>query len=58
MIIGMDIGIFVAWIGTILAALLCVAYGIYLLLTENYEPDSERVEGKSEAPTKDKKGGD
>ena len=29
MIIGMDIGVFLAWILTILSAILCVIYGIY-----------------------------
>jgi F0F1-type ATP synthase assembly protein I len=29
MILGMDIWVFTAWIGTILAAILCLIYGIY-----------------------------
>lgn len=29
LILGMDIGVFVAWIGTLLAAVLCVVYGVY-----------------------------
>jgi|MudIll2142460700_1097286.scaffolds.fasta_scaffold129232_2 ABC-type dipeptide/oligopeptide/nickel transport system permease subunit len=29
LILGMDMLVFIAWIGTILAALLCVIYGIY-----------------------------
>ena len=29
MILGMDVWVFTAWIGTILAALVCVGYGIY-----------------------------
>jgi hypothetical protein len=29
MILGMDIWVFIAWIGTILAAILCLFYGIY-----------------------------
>ena len=29
MILGMDIGVFTAWILTILAAIACVIYGIY-----------------------------
>jgi uncharacterized membrane protein YobD (UPF0266 family) len=29
MILGMDIWVFTAWIGTILAAILCLLYGIY-----------------------------
>ena len=29
LILGMDIFVFIAWIGTILAAAACVLYGIY-----------------------------
>ncbi len=29
MILGMDIWVFAAWMGTILAAILCILYGIY-----------------------------
>jgi len=29
MILGMDIWVFTAWIGTILAAILCLFYGFY-----------------------------
>lgn len=29
MILGMDIGVFTAWILTILTAIVCVIYGIY-----------------------------
>lgn len=28
-ILGMDIGVFLAWIGTLLATLLCILYGLY-----------------------------
>ena len=52
MIIGMDIGIFVAWIGTILAALLCVGYGVYLFLTERGKPDSNPVKDDASTPAK------
>jgi hypothetical protein len=29
LILGMDLGVFLAWIGTLLATLLCILYGIY-----------------------------
>jgi predicted outer membrane lipoprotein len=29
LILGMDLGVFLAWIGTLLAAVLCVLYGLY-----------------------------
>ena len=29
LILGMDIGVFLAWIGTLLAVILCIIYGLY-----------------------------
>jgi hypothetical protein len=29
LILGMDLGVFIAWIGTLLATVLCVLYGLY-----------------------------
>ena len=29
LILGMDIGVFIAWIGTLLAVVLCIIYGLY-----------------------------
>ncbi len=29
LIIGMDLGVFLAWIGTLLATVLCIVYGLY-----------------------------
>lgn len=29
LILGMDIYVFIAWIGTIISALLCILYGVY-----------------------------
>jgi len=29
LILGMDLGVFLAWIGTLLAAVLCIVYGLY-----------------------------
>jgi H+/gluconate symporter-like permease len=29
LILGMDIGVFLAWIGTLLATVLCIVYGLY-----------------------------
>jgi hypothetical protein len=29
MILGMDLWVFTAWLGTIFASVLCVAYGVY-----------------------------
>ncbi len=29
LILGMDIYVFIAWIGTIISAILCILYGVY-----------------------------
>jgi hypothetical protein len=29
LILGMDLGVFIAWIGTLLATVLCIGYGLY-----------------------------
>ena len=29
LILGMDLGVFLAWIGTLLATILCIVYGLY-----------------------------
>ena len=29
LILGMDLGVFLAWIGTLLATVLCISYGLY-----------------------------
>ncbi len=33
----MDLGVFIAWIGTLLAAALCVVYGLYYSLIKKTE---------------------
>ena len=43
MILGMDIGVFLAWILTILSAILCVFFGIYL---EYFRKSNKRKEEK------------
>jgi len=49
MILGMDIWVFTAWVGTILAAVLCLFYGIYQWYTKksNEKNLSERKNDKS-----------
>jgi len=29
LILGMDLGVFLAWVGTLLATILCILYGLY-----------------------------
>ena len=50
MIIGMDTGVFLAWILTILAAILCVLYGIY----NEFFKDDEKEKTKKHSKTKTK----
>lgn len=48
LILGMDIGVFLAWIGTLLAAVLCIVYGIY------YQFIKKTTEPQRSVPTKEK----
>ena len=43
MILGMDPWVFTAWIGTILAAIFCVLYGIY---NKFFDKDEEKKPAK------------
>ena len=44
-ILGMDLFVFIAWLGTILAAIFCVLYGIYyeLIKKSNIEDKKENL---------------
>jgi hypothetical protein len=47
LILGMDTGVFVAWIGTIFAAVLCVLYGVYYHFKQESEENKKiEVENK------------
>ena len=46
LILGMDIWVFLAWIGTILAAIFCVLYGIYYEYFKSNEKESSKVKKK------------
>jgi len=37
LILGMDMGVFLAWIGTLLATVLCIVYGIYSQFSKTSE---------------------
>ena len=37
LILGMDLGVFIAWIGTLLATVLCILYGLYYQFTKKTE---------------------
>lgn len=55
LILGMDIGVFLAWIGTLLAAVLCIIYGIYhQFIKKETEPrQSASSQQKEEKPKED-----
>lgn len=42
LILGMDFFVFIAWIGTILAAIFCVIYGIYYEYIKKSNNDKDK----------------
>ena len=46
MILGMGIWVFIAWIGTILAAILCLLYGVYHWFMKSDEEKPSDVKNK------------
>ena len=55
LILGMDIWIFIAWIGTILATIFCIFYGLY---HEYIKKSNENISSKVEEEISQKKGDD
>ncbi len=54
LILGMDIYVFIAWIGTIISAILCILYGVY---QEFYKKKLKTKKSKDKLkPTKDEEG--
>jgi hypothetical protein len=47
MILGMDIWVFTAWIGTIIVALLSIIYGIYDWLSTNHNEKKSKEKSSS-----------
>jgi len=41
-ILGMDIWVFTAWLGSILAAILCILYGLYHEYFKKYRKDKKK----------------
>ena len=58
LILGMDPYVFIAWIGTIFAAIFCVIYGIYYefikKLKEDDEVNSEHIDNIKENKKEEK----
>jgi len=52
LILGMDIGVFIAWIGTLLATVLCILYGLYYQFIkksdEKQRPTSPKEQDKTQ----------
>lgn len=55
MILGMGPWVFIAWIGTIIAAILCVLYGIYNKYFDKEEGKKPPVEKKKTTKKKEAK---
>ena len=51
LILGMDLVVFLAWIGTILAATLCVIYGLYY---QFFQKSSNEIPPKIEVDSQKK----
>ena len=49
LILGMDLFVFIAWIGTILAALFCVLYGIYYEFIKKDDVSNNSSEDKQKS---------
>ena len=59
LILGMGIWVFLAWILTILAAIICVIYGIYHeLIKKTSDKEESKEKEKSNQPSKSKKTGE
>jgi len=56
LILGMDLGVFLAWIGTLLATVLCIIYGLYYQFIKKtdkkQQPPAEKKEEKKQEEDK------
>jgi predicted outer membrane lipoprotein len=49
LIVGMDLGVFIAWIGTLLATVLCILYGLYYqFIKKTEEKKRPRIQKKQD----------
>jgi predicted outer membrane lipoprotein len=53
LILGMDIGVFIAWIGTLLATVLCILYGLYYQFIKKSEEKQREAKPKEQDKTKE-----
>jgi predicted outer membrane lipoprotein len=49
LILGMDLFVFIAWIGTIIAALFCVLIGLYYELIKKDDTNNKSSENKQKS---------
>ena len=55
LILGMDLGVFLAWIGTLLATILCILYGLYYQFIKKSD-EKRRISSSKEQDTKQEEG--
>jgi hypothetical protein len=48
LILGMDLGVFLAWIGSLLATILCILYGLYYQFIKKSEKEQHIVSPKKQ----------
>jgi predicted outer membrane lipoprotein len=53
LILGMDIGVFIAWIGTLLATVLCILYGLYYQFIKKSDEKQREAKPKEQDKTKE-----
>ena len=53
LILGMDIGVFIAWIGTLLATVLCILYGLYYQLIKKSDGKKRPAKSKEQDKTQE-----
>ena len=55
LILGMDLGVFLAWIGTLLATVLCILYGLYYQFIKKSD-EKRRISSTKEQDKKQEEG--
>jgi hypothetical protein len=51
LILGMDGGVFLAWIGTLMATVLCIAYGLYYQFIKKTDEEKRLLSQKKQEET-------
>jgi predicted outer membrane lipoprotein len=53
LILGMDLGVFTAWIGTLLATVLCILYGLYYQFIKKSDEKQRQAKPKEQDKTQE-----